>query len=144
MQDAVVRWFSQHPAAKVYCEVPFNVYGQRGIVDVVALAKLSPTNEQWRGAACELKPNIVNFGETLRQVRKAETYFQLPPQMSSRYQTPILQFPLLVGANEHNFDLAQRYRALLRGVDLHFFDNEYALANDFEKEWKASKKAENN
>ena len=138
MAQAFVKWLRRHQAVATFCEVPYNFYGERGVVDVVALLQPAPA-VPWRGIACELKPVIYDLGATIRQVKKAERYFQLPPALSA-LGSPILRFPLILEANERNYLTALHYADVLDGVEVHFFSADTALANPFEQAWAAGQR----
>ena len=82
-----------------------------------------------------MKPRIVDLGETIRQVKKAEIYFQLPPTMA-HFGRPILRFLLVLEATESNYITATQYANLLDDLEVHFFSREIALQNPFEQAWQ--------
>ena len=129
-----VRWLRQKPSVQTFCEVPFSHWGDRGVVDVLALFRLSPETP-WQGIACELKPAVLDLGGTIRQVRKAQAYFQ-PPSTLAHMGQMLLRFPLILEANEENFLTATHYAEILEGIEVRFFDVEKALDNPFERAWR--------
>lgn len=137
---SIVGWLRQVPGVRTFCEVPYNYYGERGVIDIVALAPDSSFASPWRGVACEVKPVLRDLGATMRQVRKAESYFQLPPVLPIRGQ-PLLRFPLILAANETNFLAAVHFAQVLDGIEVHFFSPEDAFTNPFESAWRARKES---
>jgi len=132
--QAFVRWLRSKTGVATFCEVPYNYYGQRGIIDVLALVQIAPGAPR-HGIVCELKPALRDLGAAIRQVRKAESYFQLPPALSER-DPVILRYPLILEANEANYLTVVQYADVLDGVEVHLFSVNAALDNPFEQAWK--------
>ena len=132
---AFVKWLRAKAGVLTVCEVPYNFYGERGVVDVLALVRPS-LGEPWSGVACELKPSIHDLGATMRQVKKAERYFRLPSDLVSFGQAA-LRFPLILEANGDNFTTASCYAEVLDGIEVHFFSQGEGLRNPFERAWLA-------
>lgn len=132
--QAFVRWLRSKPWVWTNCEVPYNFYGERGVIDVLALMRPTPA-APWYGIACELKPELLNLNETMRQVTKAQNYFQLPSSISA-FGRPILRFPLVLQATEHNYVTVTQYADVLDGIEIHFFDVHAALSNPLEQAWR--------
>ena len=135
LTNAFVKWLRSSPAGvRTFCEVPFCHYGERGSIDVVAVVQTCPA-KPWHGIACELKPALLNLNETMRQVTKAQNYFQMPSSISA-FGQPTLRFLLVLQATESNYVTVTQYSDVLDGIEIHFFDLLSAFRNPFEQAWR--------
>ena len=136
MMNSFVSWLGKKKDVKIYCEVPYNHYGDRGVVDVLAMML---NGQHWQGVGCELKPRFFDLGETIRQVHRAQLYFQTPDTMTA-YGKPILRFPLILKATDENLNTAMHYQGILNNVPVYFFDDKKAFRNDIHRAWYAAEK----
>lgn len=113
------------------CEVLYNHYGDRGVIDVVMRKQISGTKEvEWM--ICEMKPQLYDIGDTVRQVKRAQEYFckarsdMIMKDCMNRYR-----FLLVLEANDHNLMQVQKYRDLFQGIELMYHHDTAAIRNKF-------------
>lgn len=111
----------------VGCEVHFNHYGDRGVVDVLLRKDVGG---RWLWWVCELKPILLDVGEAVRQVHRAKTY--LRQSRSDLFgEGDRLEFLLVLEAGEHNWDVFRRHVDLFRDVRVLFFHDDKELERRF-------------
>lgn len=89
MLNAYAKWYRGTYKGNGYdveleIEVPFNHYGERGFIDLLA-KRIVPLRDSTRKIVdidifydlCELKTHIDDLGETIRQVKRAKEFFPL-------------------------------------------------------------------
>jgi len=96
-------------------EVPYNWYGDRGFIDIV----LCKGNKL---IICELKPQLTDIGETIRQVRKAEDVFLKAKPEYSRFED--IKFVLVLKATNENLEVCKQYSEVLKGVKVIFWNTD--------------------
>ena len=102
------------------CEVPYNHYGNRGVVDVL-LRKATPANDGFEWHVCELKPVLADIGEAIRQVQKSAQYFRESRRdLFSSARSHSFRFPLVLEASAHNFQLWREHSHLFRDIEVLF------------------------
>ena len=104
----------------VGCEILFNHFGDRGVIDVV----LRRDNSQERSATwlvCEMKPQLNDVGEAIRQVRRAQAYFcQARPDILVKERENQYWFVLVLKAHEHNLQQLNQYHDLFGDIEILF------------------------
>src|SRR3989338_5425730 len=71
----IVKKFKNNPKTKfIDIEVPFNDYGNRGVVDILVKYRKRIFNITLK--IIEVKTNLRNFGESIRQLKNAKAYFE--------------------------------------------------------------------
>ncbi|MBI1390792.1 MAG: hypothetical protein GC154_20375 [bacterium] len=109
------------------CEVMFNHYGDRGVVDV-ALRKEDPVKRLMEWLICEMKPWLADVGEAIRQVRRAQEYFCLSrPDFARKGWVNQYRFLLVLEANDQNAAQVQQYRDLFHGMEIAWHHQDEAL-----------------
>lgn len=132
MQQFLEAMESEYEVVEV--EAPYNHYGFRGFVDVVLRSRAKDPIPRWR--VCELKPELTDLGEAVRQVKKAQRYFcQARGDLLGREEYEI-EFPLVLLATYENLHMCIHYFNVLRDIKVEFFspDREMtrAIANRYE------------
>lgn len=111
----------------VGCEVPYNHYGDRGVVDVV-LRKRKARRGGGVWQVCELKPVLADVGETIRQVHRAREYFQKArPDLFTGGMEEEVHFLLVLEASEHNLTVLRNHADLFTGMEVVFHHENHAL-----------------
>lgn len=111
-------------------EIPFSHYGERGFCDAwLAQRDFSKKTQYW--VTAEIKPEIVDIGETVRQVNRMKLYFYKDKKSLLDGWNNQLLFPLIVEASESNFRTFMEYEDYFRNIDLIFFDKTTGLKNEF-------------
>ncbi|MFB3789397.1 MAG: hypothetical protein ACE15F_23805 [bacterium] len=104
------------------CEVPFNHFGDRGVIDVVLRCD-DPLVHKAVWWICEIKPALYDIGDTIRQVRRAEQYFcQARPDMNKPGWENEYRFVLVIDAQMENFQDMDKYRDLFQGIEVVYFN----------------------
>jgi len=117
-------------------EVPYG-YG-KGFIDVV-MFKQDNKLQAATWVIAELKPRIHNFGEMIRQVRKAQQLFFISNKdlLNPNYENN-MKFPLVIWADNENLQQCVRFMRLLTGIELDFFQTDrkrfIEISNKFEIE----------
>jgi hypothetical protein len=113
----------------VGCEVLYNHYGDRGVVDVVMSKHVSDTKEvEW--LICEMKPQLVDIGETVRQVKRAQEYFcKARSDMVVKDCVNRYRFLLVLEANDHNLMQALKYREIFQGIEVLYHHEDLVVKN---------------
>ncbi len=98
------------------CEVHYNHYGDRGVVDVLLKRSVSGRSLWW---VCELKPFLQDIGEAVRQVHRAQTY--LRKSRSDLFgEEDELKFGLVLLASDHNWLAYRKHCDLFRNFQVLF------------------------
>jgi hypothetical protein len=85
-------------------EVPYNHYGERGWADLITY---NPKTEEL--CVIEIKPEIVNIGETTRQVQKMANTFLLDPRNNKYKAYAKIRHIVLIYENAENLIRFQNY-----------------------------------
>lgn len=92
-----------HKPIDVEIEYPYNYYGDRGFIDVLAITKDTTS-------IYEIKPDLENLGEAIRQLRKAENILKKLNYSGSHEETHYTRFIdtridmiLVTELNEENY-----------------------------------------
>ncbi len=103
----------------VGCEIMYNHYGDRGVIDVV-LRKDYVDQKRSTWLICEMKPRLYDIGETIRQVHRAEEYFcRARPDMKMQGWENEYRFILVLEADKQNLHQVQcQHRDLFAGIDV--------------------------
>jgi len=98
-----------HENLHVEIEKPYNYYGQRGFIDIFYVTDFSYN-------ICEVKSNLDNFGEAIRQLKKV--YHALYSGMTLDYEIVGLKgfYRLLSEFNEYNYNILINSYSLLKNV----------------------------
>ena len=104
---------------KVGVEVPYEHYGNRGFIDVVLKRSGDDGREHWK--VCELKPRLTDLGETIRQVKQAQRYFELARRDLFKTGDCTVEFPLVILATDDNLRTYMKFRRLLDETEVEFF-----------------------
>ena len=103
----------------VGCEIMYNHYGDRGVIDVV-LRKDSADQKRSTWLICEMKPRLYDIGEAIRQVHRAEEYFlRARPDMKIQDWENEYRFVLVLEADKQNlYQVESLHRNLFAGIDV--------------------------
>ena len=104
----------------VGCEIHYNHYGDRGVVDVI-LNRRGSEEGQMDWEICELKPRLSNIGEAIRQVRRAQRYFR--ESRKDLFEEDLqhkLAFLLVLEATDHNLKQYRNHPGLFQGIEVRF------------------------
>ncbi len=109
-------------------EMPWAWFGHRGILDVALRSKELVRGERhW--LLCELKPDLIDVGEALRQVKKVQQYFMQDQKKLVGDEAHAVTCPLVLLASESNLAKCMRYYHLLKGVHIMFFNADTAVTD---------------
>lgn len=78
---------------------------------------------------CELKPLLLDIGETIRQINRAKQYFfkDRKELLDSAFSN-IIKYPLVLEASQFNLSVCLKYLELLDNVEIEFFSLDTNLA----------------
>ena len=104
----------------VGCEILFNHFGDRGVIDVV-LRRDNPNERSATWLMCEMKPKLYDVGEAIRQVRRAQAYFcQARPDICVKERENQYRFVLVLEAKESNLQQLIQYHDLFGDIEILF------------------------
>lgn len=123
----------------VCCEAPYCHYGQKGYVDLV-LKKYDRPNRLCLWKLCELKPLLLDIGQTIRQINRTREYFFKDKKelLDSAFSNEI-KYPLVVEANPHNLSVCLQYLSLLKNIHIEFFSADSNLAQQISNKFQIHK-----
>jgi len=135
---------SQQDNFKLFsCEEPYNLYGERGFIDLI-LIKHDKNNKTCCWKICELKPTLLDLGETIRQINRAKQYFfKARTDLLNTSFSNIMEYPLILEANKANLSLCLKYLDLLKDIDIEFFSSDIKLAQQITSEFQIQKEISN-
>jgi hypothetical protein len=115
----------------VGCEVMFNYFGDRGVIDVV-LRKDYPSERRAIWVLCEIKPDLHDIGEAIRQVRRAEQYFcRARPDLRVKDWENEYEFVLVLEASKQNLlEVLDLHRDLFKGVEVMYHHEDPAKIDE--------------
>lgn len=92
-------------------EKPYNYYGSRGFMDIIYTSDVSTS-------ICEVKPDLSNLGEAIRQLRKAEDAIKNDAikDFPIRYSKLFLRIISIL--NENNIKIIKESYSILKNVDI--------------------------
>ena len=106
------------------CEVFYNYFGARGVVDVL-LRKDDGGTKTSTWLVCELKPALYDIGETIRQVRRAKEYFcKARPEYTNVGWTNIYKFVLILEASAYNYEQVKEFRELFSDIEIQHYHSD--------------------
>lgn len=97
----------------------FNHFGDRGVVDAILRRNFAGERKAtW--LVCEIKPQLFDIGETIRQVRRAQEYFcKARPDMRVDGWENEYRYLLVVEANRENaIQVVDTHRDLFAGIEV--------------------------
>jgi len=111
-------------------EMPWSYYGHRGILDLALRSRaLVGGKRQW--VLCEMKPELLDVGEAIRQVKKVRQYFLRDEDRKGMLEGEASEVtcPLVLLASEFNLVRCMKYYRVLRDIDIVFFSKDSAVAD---------------
>lgn len=99
-------------------EQPYNYFGDRGVID---LAWALPWSGCWCIRLIEFKTEIVDLGETIRQIKKASKYYPLSNNTVNGVIIPsdnlVVQNVLVIADTEQNINKIIEYKNMLASIN---------------------------
>lgn len=107
-------------------EVPYNFYGFKGWVDCVVILKGIPNRCPNVVFLTELKTQLLDIGETIRQVKRMNDYFlkgctTIKGLKVSLSEQDVCHSKLIILDTQDNVNTFQKYRTLFNGVHTQFW-----------------------
>lgn len=107
-------------------EIPYNFYGFKGWVDLVEIIKGIPNVCKNVVFLTELKTQLQDIGETIRQVKRMNDYFLKGCTIIKGLKVNLSEqdtchSKLIILDTQDNIDIFQKYRTLFNGIHTEFW-----------------------